>query len=281
MGWVLTPESLSSLRRNIHAEFSGGFDINTYEMCTAIVGSTAHNTYVKKEDITSDDIDISGVFCSPPDYILSLKNIETWAEAKEINGIICDWTFRSLKHYCKLLMSCNPDVLCLLYLEPRFYLYKHKLFDELIANRDLFLSIKAYDSFAGYAFSQSQRMERIGDLDKMGEKRKNLVLKYGYDVKNAAHCLRILYMGIDLVKTGTMTVWQPEERAGILRDIKQGNWKVQEVKDLITESYDELRKVKEDSPLNKNPHFHECNELITKLHLKYWYETGDSQNIGL
>ena len=42
----------------------------------------------------------------------------------------------------------------------------------------------------------------------MGEKRKAIVRKYQYDVKNAAHLIRLLRMGIEFLETGELRVFR-------------------------------------------------------------------------
>lgn len=44
----------------------------------------------------------------------------------------------------------------------------------------------------------------------MGEKRKAMVRKYQYDVKNAAHLIRLLRMGTEFLTTGELQVYRGE-----------------------------------------------------------------------
>jgi uncharacterized protein len=57
----------------------------------------------------------------------------------------------------------------------------------------------------------------------MGEKRKNMVRRYQYDVKNAAHLIRLLRMGAEFVETGTLQVYRTHD-ADELKRIKRGGW---------------------------------------------------------
>jgi hypothetical protein len=63
----------------------------------------------------------------------------------------------------------------------------------------------------------------------MGEKRKNLVMKYKYDTKNAAHLIRLMRMCIDFLRTGVMTVYRTED-AQYIKDIKAGKYELDYVK---------------------------------------------------
>ena len=62
----------------------------------------------------------------------------------------------------------------------------------------------------------------------MGKKRRELVMRVGYDAKNAAHLIRLLRMGIEFLTEGTMYV----ERADgpELLTIKRGEWSLEKVK---------------------------------------------------
>jgi hypothetical protein len=63
----------------------------------------------------------------------------------------------------------------------------------------------------------------------MGEKRKAMVRKYQYDVKNAAHLIRLLRMGSELITTGMLQVYRTTD-ADELKVIKRGGWTLDQVK---------------------------------------------------
>jgi hypothetical protein len=62
----------------------------------------------------------------------------------------------------------------------------------------------------------------------MGQKRRELVRRVGYDAKNAAHLIRLLRMGIEFLTEGTMHVERAD--ASELLDIKRGDWPLEKVK---------------------------------------------------
>lgn len=63
----------------------------------------------------------------------------------------------------------------------------------------------------------------------MGEKRRDMVRKFGYDVKNAAHLLRLLTMCIEVLNTGTLQVYRTTD-ADVYKSIKRGEWTLDAVK---------------------------------------------------
>jgi len=62
----------------------------------------------------------------------------------------------------------------------------------------------------------------------MGKKRKELVEKYGYDTKNAAHLIRLLRMGIEFLNDGQLQVIRQDAQQ--LLEIKRGEWTLDKVK---------------------------------------------------
>lgn len=62
----------------------------------------------------------------------------------------------------------------------------------------------------------------------MGDKRRELVERYGYDTKNAAHLIRILRMGIEFLTDGTLYVERKDKHE--LMEIKRGGWSLDKVK---------------------------------------------------
>ena len=63
----------------------------------------------------------------------------------------------------------------------------------------------------------------------MGEKRRELVKKFGIDVKNASHLIRLLTMCKEFLSTGEMNVFRCNE-AQFLMAIKRGELPLEEIK---------------------------------------------------
>lgn len=60
----------------------------------------------------------------------------------------------------RLALACNPNIIELLYTDPRHVLYTDAYGQRLVEHRHLFLSKQARHTFAGYAISQLRRIER-------------------------------------------------------------------------------------------------------------------------
>lgn len=194
-------------------------------------GSQAHGTWRPPTDPTSiDDIDIMAVIVHPKEAYLGFGRQETY-ERKETDpstGILWDIVVYDLRHFVRLLVKQNPNVLSMLWLRPNDYAKITTAGQALIYNRGIFISKEAHKSFTGYAYSQLHKMTNNACEGYMGAKRKKLVEKFGFDVKNASHLIRLLKMNIEYLSTGQLNVMREDNT--YLVDIKQGKYSLDEIK---------------------------------------------------
>ncbi len=191
-------------------------------------GSIAHGMYVPQNDPNSiDDKDILSVVIPSINHYFGLEN---WGSdgVKELFRNEWDCVGYELRKFVRLLCKGNPNVLGMLWLEREDYLLISDVGKILIENRNLFATRKAYHSFIGYAHGQIHRMTHCKYEGYMGEKRKALVDKYGWDCKNGQHCIRLLRMGIEFMTEGILHVKRQD--ASQLLEIKKGEWSLEQVK---------------------------------------------------
>lgn len=190
-------------------------------------GSISHGTYIPSGDSAIDDKDTMGIAIPPIDYYFGLKSFEQ----KELKVGEWDVLIYEIKKFFRLLMKGNPNVLSLLWTEKNHIIKNTEIGQRLIDSRDIFLSTECYKSFCGYAYGQLKRMTHINaEMYKsgyLGAKRRALVEKFGYDVKNAQHLIRLLRMGIELLKTGHLNVMRPDNN--YLIEIKQGKYSLDHI----------------------------------------------------
>lgn len=84
-----------------------------------------------------------------------------------------------------LLLSCNPNTIELLGLNPEHYLYLNDIGQMLLDNRKLFSSKRAINSFGGYADAQLRRLQNALERDSFPESEKEQHIFNS--VKNAMH----------------------------------------------------------------------------------------------
>jgi uncharacterized protein len=102
----------------------------------------------------------------------------------------------------------------------------------------------------------------------MGEKRKNMVRRYQYDVKNAAHLIRLLRMGAEFVETGTLQVYRTHD-ADELKRIKRGGWTLEQVKAEAERLSLLMEPARARSPLPLAPDEPAADALLQQIHLHF------------
>ena len=75
----------------------------------------------------------------------------------------------SLRKFFLLASGTNPNIIELLWTDPKDHFVKEPLMEALLASRDSFLSSKAKFTFSGYAFAQAAKIERHRKWIVMGE----------------------------------------------------------------------------------------------------------------
>jgi uncharacterized protein len=117
------------------------------------------------------DVDLVG-FVLPPKEVLNniFQNFEEWANKEEINTEYqhlvnpanpkLETKVYSLKKFFKLASECNPNIIEILWVDPECILKLDSIGEEVLANRDIFLSKQAKFRFLGYAHAQFQKIER-------------------------------------------------------------------------------------------------------------------------
>ncbi len=234
-------------------------------------GSIVHNTFINSSNI--EDIDIMSISVMPLEYYFGLQHFETKElmidkiKEQDINinskKYLLDIVIYDIRKFVNLLLKNNPNVLSLLWLKPEFYISLSKEGELLLENKHLFSSKLCYDSYIGYAYGQLKRMTSFKKEGYMGEKRKALVEKFGFDCKNAGHLIRLLETGIEFLETGVMNVWRENNRH--LIDIKEGNWTLEAVQKYANQLFDKMKEAVNKSPLPKVPNYLQAEELCINI----------------
>lgn len=119
-------------------------------------------------------------------------------------------------------------------------------------------------SVLGKSLKRYRKLCKKYHMGYMGEKRKSLVRKHGYDSKNAAHMIRLLRMGAEYLQSGEMHVFRTHD-AEQLREIKRGEWSLTEVQHLASNLFTQCDYAYQYSTLPEYPDFYTANELLSEI----------------
>ena len=146
-------------------------------------GSVAHGMYVPKSDPDSiDDKDVMGVYIAALEHYLGFGGKDVYEQWEGE----WDCVFYELRKFTGLLLNSNPNVLSLLWLKPNGIIYESPLGQRLRANRDLFVTKKAYHSFSGYAHAQFKKMISFNqEAQALMAQLEDQLLSFGIDPESA------------------------------------------------------------------------------------------------
>jgi hypothetical protein len=99
----------------------------------------------------------------------------------------------------------------------------------------------------------------------MGKKRRELVERFGYDAKNAAHLIRLLKMGIEFLRDGVLNVDRTGRDADELKAIKRGDWPLEKVQTYAEELFIEADQARATSPLRERPDTDAIESLLVSI----------------
>lgn len=238
-------------------------EIEGWSILLAYRGSIAHGMYVPDTDPYSiDDKDAIGILVPPLDYYYGLRQFGSRG-TQEIKEGVWDIVLYELTKAVRLLAKGNPNVLSLLWLDESDYMRITLAGRLLLDRRDLFVGKHVYHSFVGYARGQLHRMAGGQFHGYMGARRKELVQRFGYDCKNAAHLIRLLRMGVEFLATGQLQVKRPD--AAELLAIKLGEWSVLDVQAEAGKLFDRIQAALVSSSLPAQPDFERINQLCVDV----------------
>lgn len=256
---------LKNVRDALPAQYRDG-------ILTGFRGSVAHNTYVPPDDPDSiDDLDFFHVVVRKPAYYLGLGSYNHSLDGHQTKGEIDVVTY-DIRKFVHLLEKGNPNVHSWLWCRPYHILDCTAAGSVLLRNRRVWMSQRLFTALMGYSISQLRRMTHYKFEGYMGEKRKRLVDKYGYDVKNAAHLYRLLSMGITLAKTGDLVVYQEGGTRDNILEIKQGKWSLDHVKEVTDSMFERFREAESASNLPEVVDQERSNQVLIQAMKEHWTE---------
>ena len=128
------------------------------------------------------------------------------------------------------------------------------------------LLLKSNPNISAEVLTRFRKPHREHFSGYMGEKRKAMVRKYQYDVKNAAHLIRLLRMGTEFITTRTLQVYRTSD-ADELKVIKRGGWTLDQAEAERLFGRGDAARAR--SPLPAEPDVRAADELLIALHRQF------------
>jgi len=130
------------------------FDVQSRTIYHVAHGSRAYGT-----NTPDSDYDYRGVCIPPKEYYLGFLQHFEQQEYKNELALGVDRVVYALKKFVFLAVDCNPNALELLFVDSSSIVNIDKYGEELLENRDMFVSKLARHRFAGYAHAQLKKIK--------------------------------------------------------------------------------------------------------------------------
>lgn len=185
-----------------------------------LAGSIIHGLSVDN----NSDRDELGICVEPFEHFFGLRDrFEQYTHRTQPTGVRSgpgdlDLTIYSLAKWTRLALDGNPTILTMLFLPRWAILEITPIGEELLTLAPKFLSPALFTSYIGYMVQQRQRLTKRVKMPKRPE----LIEKYGYDTKYASHMIRLGHQGLELARTGKLSLPMEEGVRNHIRDIRQG-----------------------------------------------------------
>jgi predicted nucleotidyltransferase len=239
-----------------------------------IMGSVAYGCNNNEGERSSkvSDLDLYG-FCMPPKHIIfphlhghirgfgkEPENFEQFQQHHIQNPTArkeYDVTIFSIIKYFQLLMDNNPNMIDSIYTADNLVLHKTEIGSMVRDNRHLFLSKQVKVKMAAYAYQQLRKL--AGNIHAGSEARQESINTVGYDVKKAYHTVRLMLQAEQILMEGTLDLLANAE---ILKDIRAGNWTLEEVQNYFTNKETLINSMYQTSSLQLKPDVERIKQLL-------------------
>jgi len=166
-----------------------------------------------------------------------------------------DFQVFSIVKFFHLCMENNPNMIDTLFVPDNCIMHITALGSMVREKRKMFLHKGAWHRFKGYSYSQMHKM-RIKEPE---GKRKEMIEKYGYDVKFAYHVVRLLAEVEQILTEGDLDLQKNREQ---LKSIRRGEWTMHEIEEHFKSKEQQLEEVYNKSELPHSPDEHKIRNLL-------------------
>lgn len=166
-----------------------------------------------------------------------------------------DFSIYNITKYFRLCADGNPNMIDSLFVPHRCVTHSTAIGNMVREKRHLFLSKKCWHTFKGYAYSQMHKMK----IKNPTGKRKEMVDKWGYDLKFAYHVVRLLNEIEMILLEGDLDLERNREQ---LKAIRKGRWTQNEIEEYFTDKEKYLEELNVKSDIPHKARYDEIRELL-------------------
>ena len=230
-----------------------------------IMGSSAYGVANN-----TSDIDVYGMYVPPIEYIFpesagyirgfgpqpEYAKVDNWQRHHiQCDNKEYDLALYSIIRYFDLCMQNNPNMIDSLFVPERCVIHQDTVGEIMRENRRLFLHKGIQKKLMGYAFHQ---FKKIRSATREG-KRKESIEKYGYDVKNAYHVVRLVQQAEMVLTTHDLDL---ELNRELLKSIRRGEWTLERLEQWFNKRQDDLDTLFVSSDLRLTPNVDIIKSLL-------------------
>ncbi len=233
-------EELAIRRKEVDDQLVfAGEDLRPWIVYRCQVGSHAFGLATD----ASDD-DIRGIYLPSARLQWSLYQLPEQLEYACAGN---DEVYWELEKFLRLALKANPNVLETLW--TPLVLHADEVAERLREMRGMFLSRHLYKTYSGYVLSQFRRMA-------------NAQAKSGnYKPKHAMHLVRLLYSGIEALRSGEIRIDVGDHREELLA-IKRGSWTFEQAMQRALELDQVFQQAYAQTTLPEEPDYQRVDEFL-------------------
>ena len=181
-----------------------------------------------------------------------------------------DLTIYNIVKYFQLLMEGNPNIVDSIFTDVDSVVEISKVGRIVKENRKLFLSQKCYHTFKGMMWSHLSRL-KSGNVK---EGRRESFEKYGWDVKDGYHSVRMIFQLRNILYDGDMNL---RSNRNVLLEIRNGKVSKEEIIKFCESQLDNFEVEKDKF---KVPYSPDENKIKRLLEICLEEEYGNLKNFG-
>lgn len=171
------------------------------------------------------------------------------------HGKSYDVTIYNIVRYFQLAMENNPNMVDSLFTPRNCVLHSTPVGEMVRDRRRIFLHKGCWNKFKGYAFGQLSKMK---SQSREGN-RKEIVEKFGFDVKFAYHVIRLIDEVEQILTLGDLDLTRAREH---MKAVRKGEVPLEEIVKWFNDKERQLENVYHESTLPAKPRENEIKQLL-------------------